>query len=169
MYNSCKNNENINTIFDFKKILQKEHKKKHIVINDFNLHHSNWEISHVKVNVETYELIVTIKKYKLKKIISIELITWNKHFNENIIDFTYAISLFKNNIIKTKIDENINNHSNHRSIKTIMNLRIKAIESKNTRIWKKNERQDFAWNIAIKNRQQQYVFINKWITRQSNK
>ena len=91
----------------------------------------------MKTNANAYELIITMKKYKLKKITSIELITWNKHTSESTIDFTYATSLFRNNMIEIDIDENMNNHSNHRSIKTIFNLRTKTIASKITKIWTK--------------------------------
>ena len=113
IYNSCKGNENVNVIFNFKKTLQENFKWQHVVIINFNFHHFNWERSHVRTDVDAYEFIITMKKFKLKKITSIELITWNKHNSENIIDFTCMTTLFKDNTIKTNIVENMNNYSDH--------------------------------------------------------
>ena len=137
MYNSCKNSENISALLNLKKTLQKKFIKKHIVVENFNLHHFNWDEQHVKANVDAYKFIVMMKKCKLKKITSINLITWNKHKSESTIDLTYTTSLFKDNLIETNIDKEMNNHSNHRSIKTILNLRTKATKSKCTKTWKK--------------------------------
>ena len=139
MYNSCKDNNDISVILSLKNAIQKKFNEKHVVIENFNLHHSSWKESHVRTNANAYELINTMKKCKLKKITSVELITWSKHTSESIIDFTYTTSLLKDNLIKTNIDENMNNHSNHRSIKTILNLRTKTIESRSTKIWKKTD------------------------------
>ena len=137
MYNSCKSSNDISVIFSLKNAIQKRLNEKHVVIENFNLHHSSWRESHVKANANAYEFIDTMKKCKLKRITSIELITWSRHTSENIIDLIYTTSLLKDSLIETSIDENMNNHSNHRSIKTILNLRTKAIESRSTRIWKK--------------------------------
>ena len=137
MYNSCKDNENVNALLSLKKTLQEKFKKKHVVVKDFNLHHSSWKKQHVRTDVDAYELIVTMKKCKLKKITSIELITWSKHKSENTIDFTYTTSLLKDSMIETNIDKKMNHHSNHRSIKTILNLRTRTIESRCTKVWKK--------------------------------
>ena len=41
MYNSCKDNENVNALLSLKKTLQEKFKKKHVVVKNFNLHHSN--------------------------------------------------------------------------------------------------------------------------------
>ena len=60
MYNSCKDSENINALFNFKKTLQKKFMKKHIVVKNFNLHHFNWEKQHVRSNVDAYKLIVIV-------------------------------------------------------------------------------------------------------------
>ena len=117
MYNSCKDSNDINVIFNLKNAIQKRFNEKHVVIENFNLHHSSWKKSHVKANANAYELIDTMKKCKLKKITSIELITWNRHTSESTIDFIYTTSLLKNSLIETSIDENMNNHSNHRSIR----------------------------------------------------
>ena len=41
IYNSCRNSENDNVIFNFKNVIQKIFKKKHVVVKNFNLHYSN--------------------------------------------------------------------------------------------------------------------------------
>ena len=41
MYNSCKNNENFNAIFNFKNAIQKKNNEKHVVVKKFHLYHFN--------------------------------------------------------------------------------------------------------------------------------
>ena len=137
MYNSCKSSENPSAILSFKNAMQEKVNEEHVVVENFNLHHLSWKESHVRADANAYELIITMKEYKLKRITSIELITWNKHTSESTIDFTYATSLLRDNIIEIDIDESMNNHSNHRPIKTIFNLRTRATVPKITKIWTK--------------------------------
>ena len=139
MYNSCKNSENFNAILSFKNAMQKKVNEEHVVVRDFNLHHFSWKKPHVRADANAYELIVTMKKYKLKRVTSVELITWSKHTSESTIDFTYATSLLRDSMIEIDIDESMNNHSNHRSIKTIFNLRTRATESRITKVWAKTD------------------------------
>ena len=41
MYNSCKDSEDVSALLSLKKTLQEKFKKKHVVVKNFNLHHSN--------------------------------------------------------------------------------------------------------------------------------
>ena len=41
MYNSCKDNNDISVIFSLKNAIQKRLNEKHVVIENFNLHHSS--------------------------------------------------------------------------------------------------------------------------------
>ena len=120
-----------------RKIFEKDKDEKHIILENFNLHHLKWEKNHVIANVKAYELIVMIEKYRLKKTFSIEIITWRRDISESTIDLTFVTFLLRKNAINVEITINMNSHSNHYLIKTFFEIWMITIKTRLKRNWKK--------------------------------
>ena len=137
LYNSCKESDEKSVISILRKILEKDKDEKHIILENFNLHHSKWEENYIIANAKAYELIVMIEKYRLKRTFSIEIIIWRRDNNESTIDLTFITSLLRESAIDVEIATSMNNHSNHYSIKTFFELRTIAIKTRLKRNWEK--------------------------------
>ena len=61
LYNSCKESDEKSVISILRNIFEKNKNEKHIILEDFNLHHLKWEKNYVIANVKAYELIVMRK------------------------------------------------------------------------------------------------------------
>ena len=135
LYNSCKESDEKSVILILRKIFEKDKDEKHIILENFNLHHFKWRENHVIVNAKTYKLIVMIEKYSLKRTFSIEIITWKRDNNESTIDLIFVTFLLRESAIDFEITINMNNHSNYYSIKTFFELRTIAITTQLKRNW----------------------------------
>ena len=91
----------------------------------------------MRADADAYELIVTMKEFKLKRVTSVGLITWNRHNSESTIDLTCMTALLRDSTIETGTAEDMDNYSDHHSVKTILNLRTRAAEPSSTRNWRK--------------------------------
>ena len=113
IYNSCKNNDDENLLKQIKQILNENKNEKYILLNDFNLHHFKWNENHIITNANAYKLIIMIEKYRLKRTLFVDIITWRKNICESTINLTFMTSLLRENAIDAMIVVNMNNCSNH--------------------------------------------------------
>ena len=101
------------------------------------MHHFKWSENHIITNASAYELIIIIEKYRLKRTLLVDIITWKKNINESTIDLTFVTSLLRENAINVMIIVNMNNCSNHYFIRIIFELRIMIAKSILKRNWEK--------------------------------
>lgn len=139
IYNPCKGSNEPNAIPSLRRALEENPAEEHIVLGDLNLHHSSWGGAHVRADAEAYEFIVVMESNALKRVTPTGLITWSRHESQSTIDLTYVTPLLRNSIIETGIAEDMDNHSDHHPIKTILNLQTRRPEPRATRNWKKTE------------------------------
>ena len=78
-----------------------------------------------------------IEKYRLKRTLLVDIITWRRNISESTIDLTFVTSLLRESAIDAMIVVNMNNCSNHYSIRIIFELRIMVAKSILKRNWEK--------------------------------
>ena len=116
--------ESENTLSIIKRCVN-EIETNHILLNDFNLHHSLWSESskftqHVMIN----QLIDIIDEADMKLILLQETITWEAKNFQSIIDLVFMWNELTNKIEHCKTRSKINQSFDHISIFTKLLLRI---------------------------------------------
>ena len=97
----------------------------HILLNDFNLHHSLWnESSKFTQHVMTNQLIDIINEADMKLILSQETITWEAKNFQSIIDLIFMSNELINKIEHCKTRLKINQLFDHISIFTKLLFKI---------------------------------------------
>ena len=137
IYNSCKSSNERSIMSLLRDILSQNRKEKHIVVDDFNLHHLKWEEDSIIVDADAYELIVLIEEFKLKRILSQDIIIWRKEDSQSTIDLAFITSLLRESIIESCIAEKQDNHSDHYSIRFSFELRIVSVTQRHRRNYNK--------------------------------
>ena len=109
----------------------------HVLLKDFNLHHSFWKRStrssqHAATNlllniVETHEFILTL---------SMNTIIWKIGNQFNMIDLMFVLKKLLNRMLHCEIVSNLNQFSNDKSIVTRFQLINKSRTSIKRKIWK---------------------------------
>ena len=121
------------------KILEENKDDEHLVLGDFNLHHFKWGENHIIADADAYELIIITEKYRLKRTLSAGTITWRRGISESTIDLAFVTSLLRESVIDVEIAVNMDNHSDHYSIKTTFELRTIAVKQRIKRNWEKTD------------------------------
>ncbi len=112
--------------------------EKHIVMKDFNLHHSLWvnedyHHQHAKMN----EMIEIMKQHSLQLILLLSMIMYRARFVKITLNLIFVSQNLKNSQIACNVANDMNNDSNHLSMRTVLNLSVTSKEIKQTRIWNK--------------------------------
>lgn len=113
--------------------------KHHVLLRDFNLHHSFWsDFSRSTQHAAANEFLNLIKEHDLSLTLSREFITWETRNIFNIIDLTFMTSYLIEKIEHCMIRSNIRQSSNHISISTRILLEMKTNSMKliKRRFWK---------------------------------
>ena len=109
----------------------------HILLNDFNLHHSFWnESSKFTQHVMTNQLIDIINEANMKLILSQETITWEAKNFQNILDLIFMSNVLINKIKHCKTRSEINQSFDHISIFTKLLLKIVTTSIVLRKLWK---------------------------------
>ena len=93
----------------------------------------------MRADAEAYDLIVTMEECSLERTTPVGLIIWSRGDSESTIDLTYTTALLRDSLIETGIAEDMDNHSDHYPVRTILNLQTRRAEPIYTRNWKKTE------------------------------
>ncbi len=111
---------------------------KHILLSDFNLHHSFWSRStRFTQHVVADQLIDLINPKHMQLCLSRDIITWETRNSLNIINLVFATSKLQANVTHCESRRDLNQSSNHISISTIFTLKIKRTLNKKKRAWKR--------------------------------
>jgi hypothetical protein len=109
----------------------------HILLSDFNLHHSLWSrstrlIQHVVVD----QLIDLINAKYIQLCLSQNIITWKTRNSFNIINLVFATNKLQVNVTHYESRRDFNQFSNHIFTFTILMIKIKRILNKKRHVWK---------------------------------
>ena len=85
----------------------------------------------------TNKLIDIVKEHNLTQLTPPGTITWSARGSESIIDLTYASEFIACIILKCVVQHNLDQHSNHYLIVTILQLQVAKQEITKQRAWKK--------------------------------
>ena len=108
----------------------------HIIVENFNIHHSIWENVQVKADLRTSELLAIMNEFQLISNLKFEIsIFVSCRENEITINLCLTTKELTNRIIICRIRENLNHDFDHLFIKTILNVSINTISSKKKFCW----------------------------------
>lgn len=139
LYNSCRGSSDTSVFPLLKGIIQNESDQEHFAAGDYNIHHPIWGGDHVRADAEAYELIVIMESLAMKRVTPRGLVTWSRDTSQSTIDLAFTTQLLRDSLIEIKIAEDMNNHSDHFPIKTLLNLRTKTAEKKPRRNFDKTD------------------------------
>jgi hypothetical protein len=99
--------------------------RNHIIMKDFNIHHSSWENVTARSNNKFFEMLLLMKEFKLQSNLS-RITSTYFHFQESksIIDMCLTIENLNDRILIYKTRSDLNHDSNHFFIETILNISI---------------------------------------------
>ena len=108
----------------------------HIIVENFNIHHSIWENVQVKADLRTSELLAIMNEFQLISNLKFEIsIFVSCRENEITINLCLTTKELTNRIIICRIRENLDHDFDHLFIKTILNVSINTISSKKKFCW----------------------------------
>ena len=108
----------------------------HIIVEDFNIHHSIWKDVQVKADLRASELLTIMNEFQLISNLKFEIsIFVSCRKNEIIINLCLTTKELTNRIIICRIRENLNHDFDHLFIKTILNVSINTILSEKKFCW----------------------------------
>ncbi len=114
-----------NLRFALLKSLSNEHSKDNLILKDLNIHHSSWSDCTARSNNRSLEMLFTMNEFRLEFNLFRDTSTYF-HFqrSESIIDMCLTIEDLNDRILICKTRLNLNHHSNHFFIETILNISI---------------------------------------------
>ena len=108
----------------------------HIIVENFNIHHSIWENVQVKADLRASKLIAIMNEFHFISNLKFETFIFvNSRKNEIIIDLCLTTKELTDRIIICRIRENLNHDFDHLFIETILNVSINTIFSKKKFCW----------------------------------
>ena len=137
IYNLERSSTDENTLSILMRALEEDRDDEHIIMSDFNLHHSDWDETEIRANAKAYNLIILTKEYDLKRTLSTKIIIWRQRLRESTINLTFVTKLLQQSVKKCRITKDIKNHLNHYSVRTKFNLKTKFVVEINKRNWVK--------------------------------
>ena len=108
----------------------------HIIVENFNIHHSIWKNVQVKTDLKTSELLTIMNEFQLISNLKFEIsIFVNCRENEITINLCLTTKELTNRIIICRIRENLNHDFDHLFIETIFDVSINIALSKEKFCW----------------------------------
>jgi hypothetical protein len=106
--------------------------KNHIIMKDFNIHHSSWKKVTARSNNKSFEMLLLMNEFRLQSNLSRKTSTYF-HFQESksIIDMCLTIENLNDRILICKTRLDLNHDSNHFFIETILNVSINKTTCQN--------------------------------------
>ncbi len=146
VYNVSSNSyASISTLLVIKTIKrQLNDEKKHIILRDFNLHHSLWSDSARSTQHDAIDqLLDVVYQTQLRLTLSSSTITWKTRNSCNIIDLIFMFEELQKRLIHCMIRSKLNQSSNHISISIKIMLEMNLKIERQRRAWKKIDVEKF--------------------------
>jgi hypothetical protein len=104
--------------------------REHIIMKDFNIHHSSWNDVTVRSNSRSREMLLMMNEFRLQFNFSRKTSTYF-HFqrSKSTIDMCLTTKNLNDRILICKTRSNLNHDSNHMFIETILNVLINETSS----------------------------------------
>jgi hypothetical protein len=105
-------------------IIENSHTK-HLIMSDFNIHHSIWDDSRTRIDNKSTDLINLMNEFHLTFNLLKSTITYT-HFQsfESIIDLSLISEALIDRVLICQIRSKLNHNSNHMLIETVLNVFI---------------------------------------------
>ncbi len=124
--------------------------EKHILLNDFNLHHSMWEeIFKSTQHDAADQLIDVVLQTRMQLTLSTNTIIWKARHSNSTIDLVFMISWFVNNVISCETRFDFNQSSNHISILITLTFEINSVSIKRKKAWKRVDVEKLRNNLRL--------------------
>jgi hypothetical protein len=124
--------------------------EKHILLNDFNLHHSMWkEIFRSTQHDAANQLIDVVLQTRMQLTLSMSTIIWETRHLRSTIDLMFMINWLVNNVISCETRSDLNQSSNHISILITFTFEINSVSIKQKRIWKRVDVEKLRSNLRL--------------------
>ncbi len=125
-------------------------KENHILLNDFNLHHSMWKeifksIQHDAAN----QFINVVLQTRMQFTLSTSIIIWKTRHLNNTINLMFMINWFVNNVINCETRFDFNQSSNHISIFVTLTFEMNFVLIKQKRAWKRVNVEKLRSNLRL--------------------
>lgn len=133
---SISSTEELTTLSQLKSILTAD--EEHVIIEDFNLHHSLWTApSYLSRHKTADQLIDIVVKENLKLLLPIDIITREVHGQRTTIDLAFATESTANRMLSCGVADTLNMRSDHLSILTEWDMKTIKANEIHKRAWKK--------------------------------
>jgi hypothetical protein len=127
-----------------------KNEKKHILLNDFNLHHSMWkEIFKSIQHDATNQLINVVLQTRMQFTLSMNTIIWKTRHLNSTINLVFMINWLVNNVISCETRFDLNQSSNHISIFITFTLEVNFVSIKQKRTWKRVDVEKLCSNLRL--------------------
>jgi hypothetical protein len=124
--------------------------KKHILLDDFNLHHSMWkEIFRSTQHDAANQLIDVVLQTRMQLTLSTNTIIWKARHLSSTIDLMFMINWLVNNVISCETRFDLNQSSNHISIFITFTLEINSVSIRQKRSWKRVDVEKLRSNLRL--------------------
>jgi hypothetical protein len=112
--------------------------KEHVLLKDFNLHHSMWKkIFKSTQHDATNQLINVVLQTRMQFTLSINTIIWETKHSNSTIDLIFMIDWLVNSVINCETRLDLDQSSNHISILITLTLEVDSMSFKQRRTWKR--------------------------------
>jgi hypothetical protein len=99
--------------------------RNHIIVKNFNIHHSTWEDVSARFNNKVFEMLLLMNEFRLQFNLSKETsIYFHFQSSESIIDMCLTTKNLNDRILICKTRSDLNHDSNHYFIEIILNISI---------------------------------------------
>ncbi len=124
--------------------------KKHILLSDFNLHHSMWnEIFKSIQHDATNQFINVVLQTRMQFTLSTNIIIWKARHLNSTINLVFMISWLVNNVINCETRSDFNQSSNHISIFITFIFEVNFVSIKQRRAWKRVNVEKLRSNLRL--------------------
>lgn len=135
-FSSYSSNETLISIETIKSLINFD--EEHVLLDDFNLHHSIWsEVNKFTQHATTDQLFDVVTQAHMQLTLSQKIITWEARRSQNTINLIFLTNHLNDSIIHCMTRSNMNQFSDHISISTVLTLEVENATQKSKRAWKK--------------------------------
>jgi hypothetical protein len=111
--------------------------EKHILLKNFNLHHSLWsDATRFTQRDVANQFLNIVQQIQFRFALFADIIIWKTRLSQNTIDLIFMTKKLQQKRIHCMIKFEMNQNSNHISIFTKLMLIVKKSESRRRRAWK---------------------------------
>jgi hypothetical protein len=111
--------------------------EKHILLKNFNLHHSLWSDATRSIQHDaTDQLLNVVQQTQLRFILLSDIIIWETRHFQSTIDLIFMTKKLQEELIHCMTKSKMNQSSNHISIFTKLMIIVKRNKSRRRRAWK---------------------------------